>query len=152
MSGPQSPLHTGSFCSWSSGIFLHPYCNDCHGQWYSGLISTKVELNPPTFWALCWHLVLMIMDLTITFQHAMKSQSSRLSFPETSLPPGEWNTNIPSRSLVWGLLASLLLFLGKASLRGCPGWAPSCPIQNFPGGLTFSKNFKLKNCVLDPKS
>lgn len=98
-----------------------------------------MELKPPTFWALCWHLVLMIMDLTITFQHAMKSQSSRLSFPETSLLPGEWHTSVSTCSLVWGLLASLLLFLGKASLRGCPAGHPHAQCRTFQVGWSFQK-------------
>ena len=59
------------------------------------------------------------MDLTIPFQHGTKSQSSRLSFPETSLLPGEWNTHF-HMLLGMGIDCFLVVVLGEGKPERLP--------------------------------
>lgn len=121
-------------------------------QWLSWSVAFWADIYPDRIESTCiWGSVLALGINDHGCQQGMNSQSSRPSFPETSLLPGKWNTQQFHKLLGMGI-DCFLIVLGEGTPQRLPGWAPSCPEQNFPGGLTFSQNSKLKNCALDPKA
>lgn len=112
------------------GNWTHLHFGLCVGTWHN------VNDHGSHHSLSAWHEVPVIQ----TFIPWNQSSSRRMG------------THISTCSLVWGLIASLLLFLGKASSGEVAQTGHPHAQYNFPGGLTFSQKLKLKNCVLDPKS
>lgn len=121
---------------------------------HSGVVSTKMELNPPTLWgSKLAHGVNKHGSPPIASQCGMKFQSPKLYFPESRNISSlvEW-LMVPLSYLGMGGLMRLPRLSSSSLLPQTMSEALLCPIQYISEGFTSSQNFKLRNCVLDSKS
>lgn len=131
---------------------------------HSGLVSTKMELNPPTPLG----SVLAPGDNDHGSHHYLiKSQAPELTFLEPSLLPDRWFIHF--RTFLTEVVDCFpwqhvyYPILGHGGLCGLPrlskgiillqaiSEAHVCPIQCSSEGHTFSPDFKVKNCALNSK-
>lgn len=131
---------------------------------HSGLVSTKMELNPPT--PLGSLLAPGVNDHG-SHHYCIKSQAPELTFLEPSLLPSRWFLHFHTL-LAAGVDCSPLQhvcypILGHRVPCGLPklskgiiplqvmSEAHLCPIQCFSEGHTFSPDFKVNSCALNSK-